>query len=83
MSVDQVIDVEVVVVLSERVEHRFGDFEPAHVEQELKEREKREDHVPRVSVVEMLSTHETRQEEGVHGQSHHLQMQPRNVILNA
>ena len=79
MPVDQVVDVEVVVVLPERVEHRFCDFEPPQVEQKLKEGKEREDHVPRVSVVEMLSTHEARQEEGVHCQRHHLRMRPRDI----
>ena len=39
ISVNHEVRVEVLVVLTERVEESLGDFEPAHVEQELQRRE--------------------------------------------
>ena len=35
MSVDEVVELEVVVVLTERVDQRLGDLHPSNVEDEL------------------------------------------------
>jgi hypothetical protein len=50
-----------------------ANLEPSHVKQKLEEGEKRKIHVSTVTVFEKLPTHQTRQEETVHGQRHDLQ----------
>ena len=62
-------------------------LEPAHVEEELEERKERKDEIASVTsagtLVQRLSTHQTRQEEQVNSDRHHLASTPTKNVFAA